>query len=242
MNKPTVLEIVQGLLSDMDGDEVNSISDTLEAMQVANTVRQVFYGIVEEFDLQSSETACELQPVSGLPTHMRIPDGVFDVTEVFYGGKVVPFMRRDDFLAASHQYDTSEARFQTVADPSGVSVVVFNNGPPTAWTTLDGAATLVFNGWDSGVEANLQANKSKALGKKKPMFHMDSDATVDLPETLHQLLINEARELCFDLYKDGASRKINELSRRSRVRAKQRNNKVKTPPDNLPDYGRKRRG
>ena len=36
--KKNLLEIVQNILSDMDSEEVNTISDTVEAMQVAQIV------------------------------------------------------------------------------------------------------------------------------------------------------------------------------------------------------------
>jgi len=242
MNKPSLIEIVQGILSDMDSDEVNSIGDTIESMQVANAVRQTYYGIVEEFDLQGEETAFQLEPVAGRPTHMSIPAGVFDVTQVRYDGRRIPFTWREDFLEASSHRSPTEDHITAVFDPSGLSINIWTNGPPSSWSTLDGGRTLVFDGYDLDVESNLQAHKTQCLGQRKRTLELDSDALVELPETLHQLLINEARELCFELYKDGAGRKLNEMSRRSRVRAKQRNNKVKTPPDTLPDYGRKRRG
>ena len=36
--KTTLLQIVQSILSDMDSEEVNSISDTTEAQQIASVV------------------------------------------------------------------------------------------------------------------------------------------------------------------------------------------------------------
>ena len=41
--KKNLLEIVQNILSDMDSQEVNSISDSIEAMQVAQIVETTFY-------------------------------------------------------------------------------------------------------------------------------------------------------------------------------------------------------
>jgi len=38
MAKKTVLDMVQDILSDMESDEVNSISDTTEALQVAQII------------------------------------------------------------------------------------------------------------------------------------------------------------------------------------------------------------
>jgi hypothetical protein len=254
MNKPSLIEIVQSILGSMDGDEVNDIHDTIESGQVADVVRQVYYGIVEEYDLQSEESMFQLESSGNAsrPTHMVIPKGIFDITLVRYNikradettsrFKTMGYLGRAEFLDHIGVRDSSEPHLMEVVDPSGIPLIVHTNGPPTCYTSLDGGRSLVFDGFDTSVDSALQASKTQCLGMKKRQFVMESGAEVDLPETLHQLLINEARELCFELYKDGAPRKLNELTRRSRVRAKQRDNKVRTPPDTLPDYGRKRRG
>jgi len=46
MAKMTVLEIVQDILNDIDGDEVNSIDDTLESEQVAQIVKSTYDAII----------------------------------------------------------------------------------------------------------------------------------------------------------------------------------------------------
>jgi len=40
--KLTLLEIVQDIMNDMDGDEVNAISDTIESQQVAQIVKTTY--------------------------------------------------------------------------------------------------------------------------------------------------------------------------------------------------------
>ena len=42
MAKMTLLAMVQDILNDMDGDEVNSISDTVEAEQVAQIIKTTY--------------------------------------------------------------------------------------------------------------------------------------------------------------------------------------------------------
>ena len=49
--KKTVLEIVQDIMNDMDSDKVNSISDTVESQQIAQTVRTVFESMVTNLSL-----------------------------------------------------------------------------------------------------------------------------------------------------------------------------------------------
>ncbi len=44
--KRTLLEMTQSILSDMDSEAVNSISDTVEAQQIASVVEDTYYNIV----------------------------------------------------------------------------------------------------------------------------------------------------------------------------------------------------
>ena len=60
MAKDTLLEIVQDILSDADGDEVNSISDPVESEQCAKILRNEFKTIVDEFDIKMQETLIQL--------------------------------------------------------------------------------------------------------------------------------------------------------------------------------------
>lgn len=50
MPKLTLLDIVQDVLSDMDSDEVNSINDSIEALQVAAIAKSTFYNIIDGRD------------------------------------------------------------------------------------------------------------------------------------------------------------------------------------------------
>ena len=42
----TLLEMVQSILSDMDSENVNSISDSVEAQQVASVIEDTFFNII----------------------------------------------------------------------------------------------------------------------------------------------------------------------------------------------------
>jgi len=251
--KPTLLEIVQDLLSDMDADEVNSLGDTLEAMQVATVIRNIYRSIVEEYDLQAIEKAFQLT-ASGdntLPTHMTVPSAIFDVTLVRYNtatsGTSTPaynelfYAEPHDFLNRVSNNDAASANYQSVTDPnSGFVFAVGATRAPSIWTTFDGGTTLVFDSFDSAVDTTLQSSKTQCLGKQRNDLTIDDSSTLELPETMHQLVYNEAREMCFEMFKDGAPRKVNEATRISRMKAKERKNKVATPARlTLPDYGRR---
>jgi hypothetical protein len=46
MAKMTLLEMTQDILSDMDSDEVNSINDSVESLQVAQIIKTTYFNIV----------------------------------------------------------------------------------------------------------------------------------------------------------------------------------------------------
>ena len=49
--KQTLLQMTQSILSDMDSEAVNSISDTVEAQQIASVIEDTFYNISSARDI-----------------------------------------------------------------------------------------------------------------------------------------------------------------------------------------------
>ena len=49
--KSTLLQIVQSILSDMDSEDVNSSTDTVEAQQVASVVEDTYFNIIAARDI-----------------------------------------------------------------------------------------------------------------------------------------------------------------------------------------------
>lgn len=84
--KKTLLEMVQSIMSSMDADTVNSISDTEEAMQVANYLRDSYYEIVSGLNLPNTFSLFQLIPSIDptLPTVMYLPSNVLNVHWIKY--------------------------------------------------------------------------------------------------------------------------------------------------------------
>lgn len=74
----TLLDMTQNILSALGSDEVNSISDTTESMQVAQIIKNKYYDIVSRGELPEHEEFFQLDPAldSTQPVLMYIPDGV----------------------------------------------------------------------------------------------------------------------------------------------------------------------
>jgi len=82
----TLLDITQDILSSLSSDEVNSISDTAESMQVANIVRQKYRDIVNRVNLPEHDQLIQLDPSldSDVPVMMYVPDGVAEIKWLKY--------------------------------------------------------------------------------------------------------------------------------------------------------------
>lgn len=86
MPKLTLLDVVQRTLSSIDSDEVNSISDTIEATQMAYLARDVLNEIVEELDLGFKGELMKLEDAvdADHPTRLRMPDSYHQIQFINY--------------------------------------------------------------------------------------------------------------------------------------------------------------
>jgi hypothetical protein len=82
----TLLEYVQSILSSMNSDEVNSVSDSPESLQVADIVRTTYFNILSRANLPEHKQLVQLEPSldQTMPVLMYIPDGVESIEWVRY--------------------------------------------------------------------------------------------------------------------------------------------------------------
>lgn len=86
MATQTLLTMVQNILSEMSSDEVNSISDTTESLQVANIVQTKFYDIIARGTFPLDNQLFQLNPSndSTKPTLMLVPAGIGQIQWIKY--------------------------------------------------------------------------------------------------------------------------------------------------------------
>lgn len=253
MAKTTLLEMVQDILSDADGDEVNSITDTIEAEQCARIIRDVHNDVVDGQDLDSVKTLKELDATSSsTPNVMTRPEGFHTIEWVKYNKKptaggaqeyeYVTYKTPSDFLDIIQNRSTDDSNVDEITLSSGVPIPVVNDAAPTYFTVMDeGEDELVFDSYDSALETNLQQSKSLAFGVQKPTLTLADSSTLSLPKHLETLVKRTARAVYFDLMKDGVTSEIDRTRRRAEVRAQRfRHIGKNTDNDNTgPNYGRK---
>src|SRR5687767_10947133 len=86
MQKLTLLQMTQNILSAMNSDEVNSITDTVESQQVAEEIRNTFYDIFSNRDIPELEGIVNLESAGSVdtPNVLIIPSNVQHIKWVKY--------------------------------------------------------------------------------------------------------------------------------------------------------------
>ena len=240
--KKTLLEITQSILSDMDSEEVNSISDSTEALQVASVVRDTFENITTNRDVPEHRELLKLTAASDsdFPTHFQYGDRVTNIENVWYETsdgyyKEIPWKDPMDFLVLTDKAQGEDV--QTVYDKSGgTKIRIRNSKSPDFYTSFDDT-WIVMNSFDNTVDSTLQSSKVRAYGLVYPVFSLTDAYVPDLDDKMFPYLVAESKSVCMSLFKGGPDAKIEQAARRQsfRLQSETRNTcqKVKRP-----NYGR----
>lgn len=235
--KRTLLQLTQSILSDLDSEPVNSISDTEEAGQVASVIRDTYFNIIAARDIPEHDRLLKLTSLSDntLPTHFRYPDNCKEIRVFEYDGREVYWKDPVRFLS-----DMSESGDDiiSVIDPlSTTTLYVRNSKAPRYYTSFDDQY-IVCDSYDADVENTLQESKTRCWGTVYPTFTMSDGFTADLDEDMFPYLLAEAKSVCFSLFKSGSDPKIEQAARR--LKSYIQNDKYKTRRDNKRNlYGRR---
>lgn len=246
----TLLEMTQNILSAMDSDEVNSISDTVESLQVAQEIVTTYYELFASRDLPSSKQLITLEALSDVdhPTYMKIPDGVASIEWIKYKGDdgeyvTVEYMEPVDFLDRANRLTAQDA-IVSVGDLSN-SAITINFGidqQPRFWTTFDNQH-IVFNNINLALDSTMQESKSLAQAIKLPELPLTDEAVPDLDTVLFPLLLAEAKKACFINFKGVSNANEERRARRQLVRTQNNlwRGDQRRPYNRSPNYGRRRR-
>ena len=239
----TLLSMVQSILSDMDSEDVNSISDTVEAQQIASVIQDTYFNIIAAREIPEHKQMLQLTSLSNSqkPTHFRYPNDTKEIEKLFYNTATsgstyteVYFLEPIDFLNRIDESATSTMQVQTVA--GNVPVFIYTDRMPKYYTSFDDD-NIIMDAYDSSVESILQESKTRAYGTVYPSFQITDSFEPDIDDTMLPYLLAEAKSTCFSLFKSGADPKVEQSARR--LKSYVQNDMYKTKRENQrPHYGR----
>jgi hypothetical protein len=250
----TLLDVVQGILSKLDSDAVNSISDTVESDQVADIVKQTYYDIIDEYQLPGQRVLTTLEGVSdpSRPNTLKIPENTQALLSWKYDTREadgdplryveLKYKTPKDFLTTINYRNSNDTSTYSVVEVSpGVRMVVDIRSAPACWTSFDDE-TIVTDNVNLAVDATLQSSKTQAWLEKRWVFHKEDAFVITLPENLGSLLYRTAENEAYAVYKQVVNPKLEQKERRLRIRAQRNKHRTQQFENNTmngaPNYGR----
>lgn len=250
----TNLDYVQTILSALDGDEVNSISDTTEAGQVLRCVRTAYLDIVSIGELPRDDDLFQLTASgdAALPVTMSLPNDCGDFRWIKYDAQTIDNptvnyqpvypMELIDFIEMSTNMDASASNVQSyIHTINGNTFTLYcgNDRAPRYYTTTDDN-TILFDSYDNQVDTTLQNSKTMVFGQKTFAWS-DADGFVPpLDEKQAQRLLHEAKALAFAELKQTQHLKAEKSAREIKIDQQASKHKVhiQSDYDLIPNFGR----
>lgn len=252
--KYTNLELVQKVLSSMDGDEINSVADTTESMQVLSLVQTVYFDIAALGEQTRDDAPFQLEPSTDAtkPVTMFLPSDVADLRWIKYDSQTVEaptVLYREvyplplwDFITMVTAFDPSADNVQSYTHVIGDDTWTFycnNDNPPKYYTTTDDNA-LLFDSYDNAVDNTLQKSKTLCFGQKTFPWQGTDTFVVPLDEKEHQRLLHEVKSLAFAELKQSQHVKAEKTARDLKINLQSSKTKVplQTAYDQITGMGR----
>ena len=245
--KQTLLELVQAVLNATDGDEVNSISETTESLQISLDIKDVYYDLIGRKDWQFLRKLTTLTSVSdsSLPTHLLI-ENTSKMDFLLYNKKKLGSSRNyfqpikykypDDFLLLVNQRDNTQTNYDEIIDVDGAKFTIRNDVNPTYFTSFDDKY-IVMDAYDSDLESTLQGSNTQTALFITPDWTVDDSFIPELPAEMFPLLLSECKTYV-QARKSGVLMKKTEQTSMRHQRHLSQTHGVVQGGVRYPDYGR----
>ena len=256
--KFTLLEIVQDILNDISGDEVDSISDTNEATQIANIVRSTYFHMVSQKDLPEHKDMFNLDESAdtSYPVQMTLPSHVLKMYWVKYdkylsgetdsAWDTVEFLPWTNFIERQNSLNEDDTNVTsltvTTTDSDTWELKYQTDRHPTYWSSPDDYY-IYFDSYNSAVDTDnyLYTEKTQCFGLIKPTFTLSDGFTPDLDATEFNWLMEEAKSASSLKLRQVEDPVASRRARRGWIRQQSQSKNVKKQSffNQLPNYGRK---
>lgn len=249
MAKSTLIEIVQDIMNDMSSDEVNSISDTEESVQIAQIVKTTYFEMIDRRDWPHLSKFGVLNSVgdSSRPTHLATPDNMtrldwFKYNKIRAGEtrnrfQDMVYKHPDKFILDTNSRNLDDANIVEVTDFGGAAFQIKTDSPPTYYTSFDDNY-IVLDSYDKAVESTVQSSNTQVRIYTIPVWSVADNFIPDLPMEAFSALIAEAKSVASFKLDQEVDTKAEQQSERQQKRLSI-NGWTVQGGIRYPDYGRR---
>lgn len=256
--KYTLLEMTQDIASSLSSDEVNSISDTAESMQIATCIKQKYFDIINRTPQPEQQQLVQLDPSLDLtmPILMTVPDGITDIKWLKYfntdgtpepGYQYVNILPHDQFIDMVTGFNPDETNIASYTFTDATNsfsydfTLYYRNDRQPSYCTVINNRYVLFDSYDASIDSTLQSSKVMAWGRLIPHWSMTDNFIPELSEDQFQLLLNEAKMLAFYELKQQPHQLALQETKRGWSSIQKNKAVVQAPTyfESLPNFGRR---
>lgn len=250
MAKLTVLDMVQDIANDLDTEEINSINDTVESVQIAQILKTTYFELIANRNWPHLRQTTKFNSVSDTdrPTHLQVPELFKEVLVFNYNKRrestptrdsweEIEYLEPEEFLHKTNTRNLTNTNVDSVEDFGGASFLIMNDRHPEYYTSFDDEY-IVCDAYNSDLEDTLQSSMTQVLAYVEPSWTHSDTFTPDLPSEAFPLLLEEAKSTAFIVLKQTANEKAEQKAKRQGRWLSRKAFKVKGGV-RYPDFGRK---
>ena len=254
--KFTLIEGVQEILSALESDEVNSISDTVESYAVALMFQSVYYDMYNDLGLKEHNVTFGLDASgdANKPVLMTVPETITRVEQIKYDNKSatdtyaryeeVLFKEFSDFMDTQQQLsEQTNIDSMTVTGLNNTFEMLYITDKHPQFFTVYDNNIILFDSIDLSVDTTLQNSKCLCVGKAYPAFTLDDDFTPELDPAQFRYLLHRVKVRAFAELKQVENSEAAGEARRQKITTQINKDRVNTKPNMdvmvVAKYGRK---
>ena len=201
MSKMTLLEMVQRILEYTDGQLIQSIDDTREAMQVAQCIKESYEHLLYTRDIKAKADLVQLHSISDVnqPTVFRFNDDLEQISLFKYYDKHneryvnLTWMEPECFIDMCLHRDPRQDNVRTITEPtSGVKYNIYTDRVAKFYTSFNDKE-VVCDAYNSDDSTTMMEEYTVVYAYKIPEFKLENDFVPDLAPQHFSLLLSTAK-------------------------------------------------
>ena len=247
MAKRTILKLVQDLGSAISSDEIDSLTETVEVVDIVKILERSFNEVISRRDWEFiKDRVLQLDAIAGGDTKINnlvIPTNVTRLQCVKYiddNGKFpeIKYKAPCDFIDFVQSRDVSLTNVTAILNDDGVAINTVTDQPPQFYTSFD-EINLTFDAYDSARGTGNQASDSVIVANVIPTVDFtDPTAVLPIPERMEVLIFTEAQATCNYELRQTADPRSERIARRQNIKMRELEPKTRRDIQEV-NYGRR---